>query len=99
MSAIAQTGSGFVYLVSRLGVTGERSELPSDLPATAARVRAATTLPLCIGFGISRPEQARAVAALADGVVVGSAIVRAADESVEAAVALATALRRGIDTE
>jgi tryptophan synthase alpha chain len=71
--------------------------LPPDLPATVARGRAATTLPLCVGFGISRPEQARAVARLADGVVVGSAIVRAADESVEAAVALATALRRGID--
>ena len=98
MSAIARTGSGFVYLISRLGVTGERSELPPDLPATAARVRAATTLPLCIGFGISRPEQARAVARLADGVVVGSAMVRAAGESVEAAVTLATALRRGIDT-
>jgi tryptophan synthase alpha chain len=98
MSAIARTGSGFVYLISRLGVTGERSELPPDLPATAARVRAATTLPLCVGFGISRPEQARAVARLADGVVVGSAMVRAAGESVEAAIALATALRRGIDT-
>ena len=97
MSAIAQTGSGFVYLVSRLGVTGERSSLPPDLPETIARVRGATDLPLCVGFGISRPEQARAVAQLADGVVVGSAIVRAADESVEAAVALATALRRGID--
>ena len=97
MSSIARTGSGFVYLISRLGVTGERSELPADLPATAARVRAATTLPLCIGFGISRPEQARAVAALADGVVVGSAIVRAADESVDAALTLAAALRRGID--
>jgi tryptophan synthase alpha chain len=97
MSAIARTGSGFVYLISRLGVTGERSELPADLSATAARVRAATTLPLCIGFGISRPEQARAVAALADGVVVGSAIVRAADESVDAALTLAAALRRGID--
>jgi tryptophan synthase alpha chain len=97
MSAIARTGSGFVYLISRLGVTGERAELPPDLPETIARVRASTELPLCVGFGISRPEQARAVAQLADGVVVGSAIVRAADESVEAAVALATALRRGID--
>jgi tryptophan synthase alpha chain len=94
---IARTGSGFVYLISRLGVTGERAELPPDLAATAARVRAATTLPVCIGFGISRPEQARAVAALADGVVVGSAIVRAAGESVQAALTLAAALRRGID--
>jgi len=99
MRAIAKTGSGFVYLVSRLGVTGVRDELPPDLPETVARVRAATTLPLCVGFGISRPEQARAVGRLADGVVVGSAIVRAADESVEAAVSLATALRRGIDGE
>ncbi|HEV7992404.1 MAG TPA: tryptophan synthase subunit alpha [Gemmatimonadaceae bacterium] len=94
---ITRTGSGFVYLISRLGVTGERAELPPDLPATAARVRAATSLPLCIGFGISRPEQARAVSQIADGVVVGSAIVRAADESVEAALTLAAALRRGID--
>jgi tryptophan synthase alpha chain len=97
MSAIAGTGSGFVYLISRLGVTGERSDLPPELPATAARLRAATTLPLCIGFGISRPDQARAVAALADGVVVGSAIVRAAGESVEAALRLATSLRQAID--
>ena len=97
ISEIAKTGSGFVYLISRLGVTGERSELPADLPATAARVRAATTLPVCIGFGISRPEQARAVAEIADGVVVGSAIVRAANESVEAALALAASLKRAID--
>ena len=99
MSEIAKTGSGFVYLVSRLGVTGERQELPPDLPATVARVRAATSLPLCVSFGISRPEQARAVAQIADGVVVGSAIVRAADESVEAALALAASLRRGIDAD
>jgi tryptophan synthase alpha chain len=97
MSEIARTGSGFVYLISRLGVTGERQELPADLPATAARVREATSLPLCVGFGISRPEQARAVAQLADGVVVGSAIVRAADQSIDAALALAASLRRGID--
>ena len=97
MKEISSHGSGFVYLISRLGVTGERNELPADLPATAARVRAATSLPLCIGFGISRPEQARAVARIADGVVVGSAIVRAANESVEAALTLAASLRRGID--
>jgi tryptophan synthase alpha chain len=97
MSEIAKTGKGFVYLVSRLGVTGERQALPADLPATVARVRAATSLPLCVGFGISRPEQARAVAQIADGVVVGSAIVRAADQSVDAALALAASLRRGID--
>jgi tryptophan synthase alpha chain len=97
IAEIAKTGSGFVYLISRLGVTGERDALPADLPATAARVRAATPLPVCVGFGISRPEQARAVAQIADGVVVGSALVRAANESVEAALALATSLRRAID--
>jgi tryptophan synthase alpha chain len=97
MSQIAETGSGFVYLISRLGVTGEQATLSAELPATAARLRAATSLPLCIGFGIATPEHARAAAALADGVVVGSAIVRAADESVDAAIALAAALRRGID--
>jgi tryptophan synthase alpha chain len=97
MSQIAETGSGFVYLISRLGVTGEQATLSAELPATAARLRAATSLPLCIGFGIATPEHARAAAALADGVVVGSAIVRAADESVDAAIALAASLRRGID--
>ena len=97
MAEVARTGSGFVYLISRLGVMGERQQLPVDLPETAARVRRATTLPLCIGFGISKPEQARSVATLADGVVVGSAMVRAADESVDAALALARALRHGID--
>ena len=97
MGAIARTGSGFVYLISRLGVTGERSDLPPELPATVARLRSATTLPVCVGFGISRPGQARSVAALADGVVVGSAIVRAAGESVDAALSLASSLRRAID--
>jgi tryptophan synthase alpha chain len=97
MRQIANTGSGFVYLISRLGVTGEQTSLPTDLPATAARLRAATSLPLCIGFGIATPEQARLAATMADGVVVGSAIVRAADESVDSALALAASLRRGID--
>lgn len=97
MRAIARTGSGFVYLISRLGVTGEQTDLPPELPATVARLRGATTLPVCVGFGISRPEQARAVAALADGVVVGSAIVRAADQGVDTALALAASLRRAID--
>ena len=97
MGRIASTGQGFVYLISRLGVTGEQASLSAELPAAATRLRAATSLPLCIGFGIANAAQARAAAALADGVVVGSAIVRAADTSVEAAVALATELRRGID--
>lgn len=97
MALIAEHGSGFVYLISRLGVTGARDDLPTDLPGTVERLRRATTLPVCVGFGISRPEQARTVGRLADGVVVGSAIVRAAGEGVDRAVALARSLREAID--
>lgn len=97
MSEIGRHGGGFVYLISRLGVTGEQDALASDLPESVARLRAATTLPICIGFGISTPEQARAAAQLGDGVIVGSALVRAADESVEKAVALAAAMRAAMD--
>lgn len=97
MSEIAHHGSGFVYLISRLGVTGMSDQLPTDLAETISRLRRATDLPICVGFGVSRPEQARAVATLADGVAVGSAIVRAAGESVASAVALAATLRAAID--
>jgi tryptophan synthase alpha chain len=97
MREIAEHGRGFVYLISRLGVTGARDDLPADLPATARRLREATSLPVCVGFGVSRPEQAARVAAIADGVVVGSAIVRAAGESVSRAVALTSSLRAAID--
>ena len=69
--------SGFLYLISRLGVTGARDQVPADLAQHVARVRAASPLPLAVGFGIGTPAQARATAALADGVVVGSAIVAA----------------------
>jgi tryptophan synthase alpha chain len=97
MADIARHGSGFVYLISRTGVTGLRSEVPTELPATVARLRSATELPICVGFGISTPEHAAVVARLADGVVVGSAVVRAADSRVEDAVALVRALRRALD--
>src|SRR5690606_13043462 len=97
MADIANHGRGFVYLISRTGVTGLRAELPPELPATVRRLRSATSLPICVGFGISTPEQAAPVARLADGVVVGSAVVRAADASVEGAVALVRSLRQAID--
>ncbi len=97
MREIAEHGRGFVYLISRLGVTGARDDLPAELPATARRLREATSLPVCVGFGVSRPEQAARVAAIADGVVVGSAIVRAAGESISQAVALTSSLRAAID--
>jgi tryptophan synthase alpha chain len=99
MAEIARHGRGFVYLISRLGVTGARAELPPDLPATVARLRRATSLPICVGFGISRPEHARAVGAIADGVVVGSALVAAADAGgVEGAMTLVRGLRAGLDS-
>ncbi len=66
---------GFVYLMARLGVTGASGTLAAGLAASVARVRAATSLPVAVGFGISTPAQAAAVAQLADGVVVGSALV------------------------
>jgi tryptophan synthase alpha chain len=97
MAEIARHGSGFVYLISRLGVTGEQSSISATLPASIERLRAVTSLPVCVGFGISRPDQAAEVGRLADGVVVGSAIVRAAEESVERAVSLTRDLRAALD--
>ncbi len=97
MAEIGRHGGGFVYLISRLGVTGESAALSDELPASVARLRAQTTLPICIGFGISTPEQAKSASMLGDGVVVGSAIVRAAETSVESAVALAASLRAAMD--
>jgi tryptophan synthase alpha chain len=97
MKEIAEHGSGFVYLISSLGVTGMRDQLPPELPSTVKRLRDATPLPVCVGFGVSRPEQAAQVARIADGVVVGSAIVRAAGQDVKQAVALAASLRAAID--
>ncbi|MCS7091430.1 MAG: tryptophan synthase subunit alpha [Verrucomicrobiota bacterium] len=75
MAAIARRASGFVYYISREGVTGMRDQLADNLSMMTARIRAHTDLPIAIGFGISTPEQARAAAAWGDAVVVGSAIV------------------------
>ena len=97
MAEIGRHGGGFVYLISRMGVTGERDTLAVDLPETVARLRTATSLPLCIGFGISTPEQAATVARLGDGVIVGSAIVKAAERSVDEAITLTASLRAAID--
>ncbi|HEX9055495.1 MAG TPA: tryptophan synthase subunit alpha [Gemmatimonadales bacterium] len=89
---------GFVYLVARLGVTGASSALAPDLPGTIARVRAATPLPVAVGFGISTPAQASAVAELADGVVVGSALVDALGRGgVSAAMVFLRSLREAVD--
>lgn len=76
LSRVGTASRGFVYCVSTTGVTGERAELPDELSALVERVREATPLPVAVGFGVSTPEQAAAVSRIADGVVVGSAIVR-----------------------
>jgi tryptophan synthase alpha chain len=81
MRAIGADARGFVYAVSLTGTTGERGELPPGLPELVGRVRAATELPVAVGFGISTADQARSVGELADGVIVGSRVVRAAGES------------------
>lgn len=73
---LGTAGEGFVYYVSREGVTGERADLPVGLAENVAQIKAASSLPVCVGFGISTPEQAAEVARAADGVVVGSAIVK-----------------------
>jgi tryptophan synthase alpha chain len=75
LAAAVQGAQGFVYLVARLGVTGATASLASGLAESIAAVRRATTLPVAVGFGISNPEQAHTVGQMADGVVVGSALV------------------------
>jgi tryptophan synthase alpha chain len=75
VALIARRGSGFLYYVSREGVTGMQEQVASNLAERVARIRAHTALPVVVGFGISNPEQARRVAQVADGVVVGSAVV------------------------
>lgn len=95
---VAERSQGFVYLVSVTGVTGTRDRLPSDLATFVRRVRALTDRPLAVGFGISRPEQARQVASFADGVIVGSALVRLAGEAdgKEKVQTLVSELRRAV---
>ena len=89
---------GFLYLVARLGVTGSRPDLAGGLAAYVARVRAVSPLPVALGFGISTPDQAGAVAELADGVVVGSALVEVLGrDGAAAAGRFLAALRAALD--
>ncbi len=76
IAMIAKEASGFIYIVSSLGVTGVRSEITTDIGAMVSIVRENTDVPCAVGFGISRPEQAAAMAAASDGAIVGSAIIR-----------------------
>jgi len=93
---IAEKSQGFIYLVSLLGVTGARTELPPDLADFVKRVRAETGKPLAVGFGIGNGEQAQLVGSIADGVIVGSALVKRAGESVDRVRELAVELRAAL---
>ncbi len=101
IATVAAQASGFLYLVSLTGVTGARSSLPPELPEFVERVRtAAPGMPLAVGFGISTPEHARQVGQLADGVIVGSALVNAigkAEDPMAAAGEFVAALRKGME--
>lgn len=76
IKAIAGAGDGFMYIVSSLGVTGTRSEIKTNLHEILEEVRSVTTVPAAVGFGINTPEQAVTIAGMADGVIVGSAVVK-----------------------
>jgi tryptophan synthase alpha chain len=78
---VTEQSRGFVYLVSVLGITGERKTLPVELADFVERVRVQTDKPLAVGFGISTPEQAATVGEIADGVIIGSALIKAAGQA------------------
>jgi len=86
IAEICADARGFVYVVAVAGTTGERAGMPPELAETVAHVRAHTQLPVAVGFGISTPDDARTVSEIADGVIVGSRIVRAAGEGGPGAV-------------
>jgi len=95
---VAARASGFIYLVSVAGVTGARNTLPPDLSRFIARVKKATAKPVCVGFGISTPEQAKEVASLAHGVIIGSRIIQLMETGgIEGAVDFVKQLRLAID--
>jgi tryptophan synthase alpha chain len=97
---VAGRTSGLLYLVSLTGVTGARDQLPPDLESFVSRVRVVTDLPLAVGFGISTPDHAAQVGRIADGVIVGSALVRALAVGQDPALAASrfvARLRVGLD--
>jgi tryptophan synthase alpha chain len=81
IASIAKSAEGFVYYVSRLGVTGAQAEIATGIAEQVAVIKAATEVPVCVGFGVSNPEQAATIASKADGVVVGSAIVKLIEQN------------------
>jgi tryptophan synthase alpha chain len=98
LEAIVEHGSGFVYCVSLLGVTGVRDSLSERAARVVELLREVTDRPALVGLGVSTPSQAADACAFADGVIVGSAVVRAIQEDgIEAAIALVKSMREAID--
>lgn len=101
IEAVTARGRGFIYLVSVTGVTGARQTIESNLAGFVDRVRQHTNVPLAVGFGISTPEQATSIGAMADGVIVGSALINAVDGTEngkpEAAAAFVRSLRIALE--
>jgi len=99
MEMIARNAKGFIYLVSVTGITGERKSLAEGLGDLIAQVREHTSVPVCVGFGISTPEQAKEVGKMADGVIVGTACVRTiggSEKPIEAAKQFAAEFRSAL---
>lgn len=96
---VCDRSRGFVYAVARMGVTGERSEIGGGIREVVDKIHAASSLPACVGIGVSTPEQAAEVAAVAEGVVVGSALVRRLAEGAgpEGAATFVSSIRAAID--
>ncbi len=99
VEAVAERSTGFIYLVSLTGITGARDKLSPELEGFVKRVRRKTGKPLCVGFGISTPEQAQMVASMADGVIVGSRLIQIIEEdnTLASLNTFISGLRRAID--
>jgi tryptophan synthase alpha chain len=96
IALVAERARGFIYMVSVTGVTGARADLPPELGDFIGRVRAQTTKPLVLGFGIGKPEQARMVSKMVDGFIVGSALVKAGASGTDAVRELAAGMREAL---
>jgi tryptophan synthase alpha chain len=101
INVVASSSRGFIYLVSLTGVTGARDTLSPELAGFVERVREKTSLPLCVGFGISTPAQAKQAAALADGVIIGSRLINLIekDATLKMLKSFITSVRTELDTE
>jgi tryptophan synthase alpha chain len=101
IATVAERSRGFIYLVSLTGVTGARDTLPSELESFVKRARRRAKQPLCVGFGVSNPEQAKRVAAIADGVIVGSRLIQLIEEdtTLSSLKTFLSSLREALDSK